>query len=190
MAFNARKKKLYNDVEIQNEEAETAENCEEVFDNSLNNKCMKKNKGIFWGLLLVALGLLWLGRTFDLFHFSWCNVFKLWPLLIIWIGVTLLPIEQIWKNVCNFVLLAIAIILLFVLPARTCCRHHWWEDKYVIKKKITDKECAVNEDNEEEDVDIDNDDSITVSVNDGVITINRETEKDGEKKITVKKIKL
>jgi len=156
--------------------------------NSQNNNCMKKNKGIFWGLLLVALGLLWLGRSFDLFHFSWCTVIRLWPLLIIWIGVTLLPIEQLWKNVCNFFLLSIAIVLLFVLPS-TSCKHHFWKDKYQyeIKKKVKDADCEVDVDDDDFDFD---DEKITVSVDSGVVTINRESKEDGETKVIVKKIKL
>jgi len=174
------------------------ENVKEKFeenDNHSQNICnMKKNKGIFWGLLLVAFGALWLGRTFGLFSFSWCTVMKLWPMLIIWAGIMLLPIEQIWKNVCSFVLLAIAIILLFFLPENSCCKHHhFWNDKYQyeITKKVKDADCEV----EEEDVDVDlnlnaDDESISVSVENGVVTINSETNEDGEKKVVVKKIKL
>ncbi|MCL2434644.1 MAG: DUF2807 domain-containing protein [Lentimicrobiaceae bacterium] len=91
---------------------------------------MKKNNGIFWGLLFVAFGLLWLGRSLGFFHFSWYNALRLWPILIIWVGVTLLPIAQLWKNVCNFILLAIAIVLLFSLPAKSsCCNRIYWNEK-------------------------------------------------------------
>jgi hypothetical protein len=153
----------------------------------LNNNFMKNNKGIFWGLLLVTLGLLWLGRSFDLFYFSWFNVIRLWPLLIIYVGVRLLPIEQLWNNVCGFIILALAIALLFILPVKSC-RHHFWEDKYEyeIKKKSKVSECTTEEEN---DFDID-DETITVSVDGGVVTINRESEEDGEKKVIIKKVKL
>jgi hypothetical protein len=148
---------------------------------------MKKNKGVFWGLFLIVLGLLWLGRSFGLFYFNWGTVFRLWPLIIIWIGITLLPIEQLWKNVSNFVLLALAIVLLFVLPGRSS-HHRFWNDnfQYEIKKKVKDVECDIDKDT---DFDID-DETITVSVDSGVITINRESNEDGEKKVIVKKIKL
>jgi len=107
---------------------------------------MKKDKGIFWGLLLVAFGLLWLGRSFNLFHFHWYNVFKLWPLLIIWLGITLLPIERLWKNVCSFIILAIAIALIFLLPVSSCCRHFWDDDfGYEIERKFKNIECNIND---------------------------------------------
>jgi len=173
------------------EEVKQRDVVEEVKDavnninHSLNNNFMKKNRGIFWGLLLVTLGFLWLGKTFDLFHFSWCNVWRLWPLLVIWLGVSLLPIEQLWKNVCNFVILAIAIVLLFVLPVKSCFH---WHDKYIIKKANT--ECTFSDD-DDDDRDVKSDEeSVTVSVDSGVITINHESLEDGKTKVKVKKIKL
>jgi hypothetical protein len=168
---------------------EKVEEFNEVINNHFNKKSMKKNKGIFWGLLLVAIGLLWLGRTFGLFHFSWYNFARLWPLLIILIGVKCLPIEQTWKNVCSVIILALAIVLLFVLPTRSCHHHYWWNDKYVIKKKNTHTECYV-ENEDEDDLDFDGNETITVSVDSGVITINQEKLEDGETKVVVKKIKL
>jgi phage shock protein PspC (stress-responsive transcriptional regulator) len=118
----------------------------ETINHSINNNFMKKKSGIFWGVLLVALGLLWLGKSFGLFHFHWYNALKLWPLLIIWLGITLLPIERIWKNICSFVIIAIAIVLLFVLPVSSC-RHHFWEDdfRYEIRKIFRNTECNIYE---------------------------------------------
>jgi len=119
---------------------------EEVFVNK-SDKSDKKNKsGVIWGLLLVAFGLLWLGRLFGLFHFSWYNLLRLWPLLIIWVGITLLPIERVWKNVGSFIILLFAIVLLFILPARKC-HYHFWDDDfgYEIKKKFNNIECNINE---------------------------------------------
>jgi len=102
---------------------------------------MKKNNGIFWGLLLVAFGLLWLGRSLGFFHFSWYNALRLWPILIIWVGITLLPIKQLWKNVCNFILLAVAVVLLFVLPVKSSCHH----DRFYYKFKEKESEFVERE---------------------------------------------
>lgn len=189
MWFLMPEKKNSETIETPYEEVNDPENIEENYNNdSLNNNGMKKNKGIFWGLLLVAVGLLWLGKTFGLFYFSWCNVVKLWPMLIIWFGITLLPIEQVWKNVCNFILLVVTVVLLFVLPVHSC-HHFFWKDKdkykYEIKKKFKNKEHCVDD-----DIDlIDDDETITVSVDSNVITINAESKENGEKKVIVKKIK-
>jgi len=158
---------------------------------SLNKKCKNNCKGIFWGLFLVTLGLLLLGRMFGLFHFYWFNVFRIWPLIIIWVGIRLLPIEQLWKNISYFILLAVAVVLLFVLPAKSCC-HDFWHGKFhkEIQKKMDGIECEID-DLDMDDVDVDMDDAkITVSVDTGVVTINKESTEAGEKKIITKKIKL
>ena len=156
---------------------------------SHNNKSMKNNKGIFWGLLLVIIGILWLGWLFGLFNFYWLNMFKLWPLIIIWIGIKLLPIDQVWKNVSSIILLAAAVVLLFIMPAKSC-HHHFWGDKFHfdIEKKFKDLKSEIDE-NDTEDFNID-DETITVSVDSGMVTINRESKEDGETKVKVKKIKL
>jgi len=157
-----------------------------------NKKCCKNYTGIFWGMFLVTVGLLLLGRMYGLFHFYWFNVFRLWPLVIIWVGIRVLPIQQIWKNVSSIFLLAVAVVLLFVLPAKSC-HHDFWCGKFhkEIEKKIDDLESDI------EDIDIDdiddidiNNEKVTVSVDTGVVTINRESTEAGEKKVIIKKIKL
>ena len=122
------------------------EAIDDVFVGSSNRKCRRHSSGVFWGLLFVAFGLLWLGRTFGIFHFYWCNVFKLWPLLIIWIGVSMLPMARIWKNVCSVIILSIALVLIFILPSSSCHLRFWDDDfKYEIKKKFKDAEYTINE---------------------------------------------
>jgi len=122
------------------------ETIDGVFVGSSNKKCRRHSSGVFWGLLFVAFGFLWLGRSFGIIHFHWYNVFKLWPLLIIWVGITLLPIERLWKNVCSFIILAIALVLIFLLPSSSCCRHFWDDDfEYEIKRKFKNIECNVND---------------------------------------------
>ena len=147
----------------------------------------KHNKGIFWGLFLVAIGILWLGKSFGLFYFNWHSVAKLWPLFIVWAGVLILPIGHVWKVVCNFVILAIAIALLFVLPAKSCHHHHFWSDKHAIKQKINTIDCSVEI--EEDDLDIDTDtETIIVTAQGDSIIIDQKAGSKGEK-VIIKKIK-
>jgi len=161
---------------------------EEPVNHSIHNKkSMKKhhNTGIFWGLLFVAIGVLWLGKSFGLFHFSWHSVFKLWPLFIVWLGVLMLPIGHAWKIVCNFILLAIAIILLFMLPLRSWHHCHFWDDDYVIKKKISTSDFCIEID--EEDLDIDTEMIMVTASGDSIVIDQRTGNK--EEKVIIKKIK-
>ena len=144
----------YDTSEIINDVVDTAEVIGKIINHShKHKKTGHKHKGILLGLLLVAVGFLLLGRSFGLFDFYWNNLFKLWPLLIVWIGIALLPMARIWKTVCHFILVAGAIALLFMLSLRSC--HYSWaksckKDKYVIEKeviieKITNKSECYNE---------------------------------------------
>jgi len=152
-----------------------------------HKKSMKKhhNTGIFWGLLFVAIGVLWLGKSFGLFNFSWHSVFKLWPLFIVWLGVLMLPIGHAWKIVCNFILLAIAIALLFMLPLRSWHHCHFWDDDYVIKKKISTSDFCIEID--EEDLDIDTEMIMVTASGDSIVIDQKSGNK--EEKVIIKKVK-
>jgi len=119
--------------------------AEEVNSKSPRKNFKENHSGIFWGILLVAFGFLWLGRSFGIFYFHWFNVLKLWPLLIIWLGISLLPIKQVWKNVCSFIILAIAVVLIFILPAGSCCRFFDDDFGYKIRRKFNEIESNINE---------------------------------------------
>jgi len=147
-------------AEMQNEEYVTCEAVEEDTDYSSDHKkhIKKHHGGIFWGLFFVAIGVLWLGKSFELFDFNWHSVLKLWPLFIVWVGVLLLPIGHVWKVVCNFILLAIAVFLLFWFPAKSCCGDFWRDyndgKEYVITKKITTSDCRIVIDEDDLDIDV------------------------------------
>jgi hypothetical protein len=51
---------------------------------------MRNSKGIFWGGLLVLLGVFWLLRNMGLLHIDWQEVTRFWPVLLILAGLSLL----------------------------------------------------------------------------------------------------
>ena len=51
---------------------------------------MRRSNGIFWGGLLVALGIFWLLRNLGFLHIDWHEVSRFWPALLILAGVGLL----------------------------------------------------------------------------------------------------
>lgn len=74
-------------------------------------------KYVFWGLLFIVIGVLWLLKLTSAIHFSWLDFLSLWPLILIWIGIGLLPIRDGFKVLLDCVALAAG--LLFVLaPVR------------------------------------------------------------------------
>ena len=119
----------YEPAEIINNVVETAEVViEEIINHSHKHKKVEReHKGVLWGFLLVAVGFLLLGRTLGFFAFYWNNVWQLWPLLIVWIGIALLPMGRAWKTIALFILLAIAIALLIMLSLKSCYYQPFWE---------------------------------------------------------------
>ncbi|HEV7350741.1 LiaF transmembrane domain-containing protein [Telluribacter sp.] len=51
---------------------------------------MRRSNGIFWGGLLVILGVFWLLRNMGLLNIDWDEVLRFWPVLLILAGISLL----------------------------------------------------------------------------------------------------
>jgi len=53
-----------------------------------------KFKNIFWGLSLIIIGTLLVARNVGWIDFNWFNILRLWPLLFILWGLSVLPIRE------------------------------------------------------------------------------------------------
>lgn len=51
---------------------------------------MRRSNGIFWGGLLIVLGIFWLLRNMGFLHIDWNEVSRFWPVLLIMAGIGLL----------------------------------------------------------------------------------------------------
>lgn len=51
---------------------------------------MKKSNGIFWGGLLIILGIFWLLRNLGFLNIDWQEVSRFWPVLLVLAGISLL----------------------------------------------------------------------------------------------------
>ena len=58
-----------------------------------------KPSNVFWGLLLVTIGVCFLLYNFDLFYLSFGEVNDFWPVIIIMLGLALLKIPKIYKSI-------------------------------------------------------------------------------------------
>jgi len=70
-----------------------------------------KNKNLFLGVILLFVGIVALLASLDIFEFKWSIVWKLWPMLLIFIGIMVLPVKDWLKAVLLFVSLAISVLL-------------------------------------------------------------------------------
>ena len=61
---------------------------------------------VFWGILLIALGALFLLENLDIVQLHLENVWQLWPLLIVGVGVSLLNLKGALGVIVNVLLIA------------------------------------------------------------------------------------
>lgn len=85
---------------------------------------MKKGN-IFWGIVLVTIGVLFALRNFDIFFFNWRGLFRLWPLIFVFWGIAILPVKSMIKGVLSLATIVIGIIILSTNPGP---RYFWFDD--------------------------------------------------------------
>ncbi len=106
-----------------------------------------KQSNIFWGGLLVSLGALFILKNIGLVYFNWLSIFSLWPMLLVLIGLTMLPIKNGIKTLLTIVLLVVTVTLIFTKT------NHWnrsysfqfdkwdrWEDELFEDDRTEDSE--------------------------------------------------
>ena len=70
-----------------------------------------KNRNLLLGVILLFVGIIALLASLDIFEFRWSVVWRLWPMLLIVIGILVLPIKDWLKVVLLLVSLAGSIFL-------------------------------------------------------------------------------
>jgi hypothetical protein len=94
-----------------------------------------KSKNVFWGILFISVGILWMLKALGVIAFSWCVFFKLWPLILVWIGIKLMPLSDKWKIILNVTVLFLGIAFLLILSNSKHCnskwaKPFWWEKEW------------------------------------------------------------
>ncbi|NCU38627.1 hypothetical protein EOL96_06260 [Candidatus Saccharibacteria bacterium] len=74
---------------------------------------------VFWGLLLVLVGLLLLLDNFGVLEVQYENLWQLWPLLIVVWGVSLLNIKGTWWGIVSAILMLASFALLALTAVGT-----------------------------------------------------------------------
>ncbi len=117
---------------------------------------MQTRNGLFWGIALVTLGVLFLGRNLNWFDLNWSYIRDLWPLLLILAGVNLILVRRgNQAAVGTTVLLALALpIALFSFVDR---RHNHDRFEYNFRDNFRNDFDDNNDNTDNKDSD-DNDD--------------------------------
>ena len=90
-----------------------------------------KFRNVFWGLSLIIIGSLLVARNLGVIDFDWFNILRLWPLLFILWGLSVLPIRDTIK----------AGILVIILGGAT-----WFVLEYPSSGKYHDFEFIIDKD--------------------------------------------
>lgn len=56
-------------------------------------------RNIFWGLILIILGLLFTLENLNVIDFDWYNLWRLWPVILVLWGVSILPVKNLVKTI-------------------------------------------------------------------------------------------
>ncbi len=80
-----------------------------------------KFRNLFWGALLVTIGLLFVLRNLDIIDFSWYSFLELWPMILILWGVSILPLKDLFKVVLAFLVIGSSVFYV----TYNNDYHHW-----------------------------------------------------------------
>ena len=87
----------------------------------MDAQTINTRSNIILGVFLVILGFLLLLRNFGLFSFNLGDLFRLWPFILIYFGVRMLPVSEdrrIWLETAVIILFFISLISLPYLSKR------------------------------------------------------------------------
>lgn len=84
---------------------------------------------LFWGILLVIIGLLFILKNMGVIFFDWWTIWRMWPLILILWGIALIPVKDYIKLILSLAAIAIGFILVSKYdtserPFRHWNRHH------------------------------------------------------------------
>ncbi len=87
-------------------------------------------KKIFWGVILVLLGTALILKNLGILWFSWYGIWRLWPVLLILWGVSLIPVKDYIKLIISLLIVALSVSFLYKERNSTYPGFHfdWNED--------------------------------------------------------------
>ncbi len=82
-----------------------------------------KFRNIFWGIILILLGILFILQNLNIIDFSWISLWRLWPVFLVLWGVSILPAANWVKT--SLVIIVLAGSVYFMLNKTV-----EWRDRY------------------------------------------------------------
>lgn len=104
-----------------------------------------KYKNLFWGIILILLGVLYLLKRFDIIWFNWKDILSLWPLLLVLWGISLLPLKSGYKLIASLLTILLMILLIYNNPGRWHSGWIWIGDYHKGPRTEVQKSESVDE---------------------------------------------
>lgn len=102
-------------------------------------------KKLFWGILLVIIGVLFILKNMGLIFFDWWTVFRLWPLILILWGISLIPIKDYFKLGLSILAIALTFLVVSKFDKRERPFHNWNKNHQSWKFNSDDSEDFDND---------------------------------------------
>lgn len=83
---------------------------------------------VFWGVLLILIGSLFILKNLGLIYFDWGMILSLWPLLLILWGISILPVNSVAKLLISFASVIIALLVVNRYDDMNRGWHFWDRD--------------------------------------------------------------
>jgi len=68
-------------------------------------------KKIFWGAILILIGILIILKNVGAIYFTWWSVIRLWPVILVLLGISMIPVKEWIKLLVSFLIVAFTFFL-------------------------------------------------------------------------------
>ncbi len=90
-----------------------------------------KFSNIFWGVILIFLGVVFILQNLGLVFFDWRSLWRLWPVILVLWGISILPVKSWIRMILTLVVLA-ATLTFMLNKTVDVNRYHdetrWWDE--------------------------------------------------------------
>jgi len=101
-----------------------------------------KFRNIFWGIILILVGILFTLENLNIIDFDWYNLWRLWPVILILWGVSILPVKNLIKVI--LVLLVLTGSIFYMMDRTVEWRNEDYDISYYDDAKPTNQEFTIS----------------------------------------------
>lgn len=82
------------------------------------------HKKLIWGVILILIGILFILKTTGVLYFNWHHIIYLWPLLLVFWGISILPVKGLPKFLLSLLVVVAGIFIMYKYNGED-----WYKDR-------------------------------------------------------------